>query len=207
MAKQISFFYRKILLVFFGVLLAPFLKLFGTGSEAFATNGACYAGSCSVGDTHYVACGTSQLQKQVCQSCSYQTTCVPTFDPGCDPSNPPLITVTGTQWIDSGTCTTYANQCSSGQTSSQACSNVVGSGTQTRSCTSLVVGSSTYWMWGAYGTCVYSSCANATDVLDSGLCYCKASCAMTNGYGSLIAQVRLSSSCPITIVSSSSVAP
>lgn len=205
MAKKIGLFYNKIFTILFGIIIVPFARLFGFGSEALATDTLCSAGQCTAGDARYVACGTSQLQKQVCTSCTYTDQFCPDYagsaTGGC--SYWEYATVNGTYWADSGSCTTYSNQCTSGQTSSRSCSNEVGSGTQTRSCTTMVVGTSTYYVWGAYGTCVYTSCAYANDVLDSGLCYCKLSCPMTNGYGTMVAQVRVSSVCPVASSSSS----
>lgn len=207
MAKKIKFFYQKIFTLIFGLMIVPLLKLFGIGSEAFATDTICLASQCTVNDTRYTSCGTSQLQKQVCQACTYTEQVCMDGDGisganGC--SNWGWVTVNGTQWIDTGACTTYSNECTLGQTSTRACTTEVGTGTQTRSCTTLVVGTYTYYMWGSYGTCVYTSCAVSTDVLDSGKCYCRAACPMPNGYGTMIAQVRYSSVCPVAASSSSS---
>ncbi|MBN1325016.1 MAG: hypothetical protein JW974_02255 [Alphaproteobacteria bacterium] len=203
MAKQIRFFYNKIFVTLFSILIVPLLRLLGIGGEAFATDTACYAGQCTLNNTRYIACATG-LQKQVCNSCTYEQW---VFFQWPD-SNWVLTIVDGTYWKDSGSCTTYANECSYvGQTSSTSCTNEVGSGTQTRTCAAIVVGGTTYLMWGEYGTCVYTSCAESTDVLDSGKCYCTSSCSMTNGYGTMIAQLRVSSLCPIASSSSSSVVP
>ncbi|MDR1337703.1 MAG: hypothetical protein LBJ73_01585 [Rickettsiales bacterium] len=195
MAKQIKSFYKRFLL---GLLLLPILRLIGFDMEANAYTCLYNANQeCTPGDTMYVACGTSQLQKKVCESCTYDFC----LDLSCLRSE----TRTGSHWVNSDSCTTYASNCSAGATSSQACSDTIGAGTQTRSCQTITAGS-TYYMWGAYGRCNYTSCVNSNDVADSGYCYCKTSCAMpdsANGYGQMVAEVRTSSVCPAASSSSS----
>lgn len=205
MAKQIKSFYKRF---FLGLLLVPVLKLVGLGMEANAADCPNKANAeCTAGDTRYVTtgCASGQLKKQVCGSCTYE------YQSGCCDvacSCKVYSTAIGTGWTDSGGCTTYTSNCSyAGQTSTQSCTNVVGTGTQTRTCEKLTAGSSTYYMWGAYGGCTnYTSCAVSTDVLDAGKCYCVTSCDLSavNGYGSMIAEVRYSAVCP-QVSSSSSV--
>ncbi|MBN1325015.1 MAG: hypothetical protein JW974_02250 [Alphaproteobacteria bacterium] len=204
MAKQIRFFYNKIFVTLFGILVVPLLRLLGIGSDAY---GVCFYTSCTLGDTRYVSCGTSYLQKQICSSCTFEAWVCQDGSSNCPNSELVLGTDTGTDWVNSGSCQYYSNQCSLGQTSSTSCTTEVGTGTQTRSCEAIVVGGSTYYMWGSYGACTYTSCAVASDVLDSGKCYCTSSCSMTNGYGTMIAQLRVSSICPVASSSSSSVVP
>ncbi|MBN1282045.1 MAG: hypothetical protein JW985_03700 [Alphaproteobacteria bacterium] len=205
MAKKIKFFYQKIFTLIFGFVILPVLKIFGIGPDAFADT-VCLASQCTVGDTRYTSCGTSLLQKQVCQACTYtEQVCMDANGNTLNNcSNWGWATINGTKWVDTGDCIVYSNECTLGQTSTRSCTTEVGTGTQTRSCTTLVVGTYTYYMWGEYGTCVYTSCAVSTDVLDSGKCYCRAACPMPNGYGTMIAQVRYSSVCPVAASSSSS---
>jgi hypothetical protein len=200
MAKQVRFFYNRILTLLIGLLSMPVLRLFGIGGgDAMAT---CAASQCIIGDVRYIACSTG-LQKQVCQSCSYSVTACATAN--CSETED--VSIYGTDWANSGSCMAYTSECTSNQTATQTCTVPgVGTGSRTRSCVSTVVGTTTYWMWGEWNRCVYDECTYENDYLDDeeGRCYCKLSCTATHGYGELISQLRISSTCPIISSSSSS---
>jgi hypothetical protein len=203
MAKQISSFYRRFIL---GLLVIPMCKMLGIVSPAFADS-ACGNWGCTEGDTRYISCGTNKLQKQICRT---GTGCTYTVQDGIDcgissPQNCRSYDVPGQKWVDSGACTTYSNECSNGQVSApRACSDNLGTGTQTRTCVPVKAGSSTYYMWGEYGKCKYTSCAYTGDIADSGDCYCTSDCTANNGYGKMILQVRTGATCPTVSGSSSS---
>ncbi|MBN1324652.1 MAG: hypothetical protein JW974_00290, partial [Alphaproteobacteria bacterium] len=120
MVNQNRFFHNKVFVTLFGVLIVPLLRLLGMGGgDAFATDTACYAGQCTLNNTRWVTCGTSQVQMQTCTSCTYEAWVCLDY-PYCSEYGP--MPTSGTYWKDTGSCVTATNQCSYvGQTSSTSC--------------------------------------------------------------------------------------
>lgn len=197
MAKKVKSFYYRF---FLGALIIPLCKLLGLSSPAVAALPHCniiLGTTCKVGDTQYVACGTNSLQKQICEDCTFTLIGEGGWDSTCSCYQEGGEQVVVKQhWIDSGACTTYANECSyEGQTTSGgSCTTDWGSGTITKTCKKITVGTKTYLMWQS-GDCSYTSCKISGDVLFEGRCWCTVPCDAANGYARIIAESRWSSLC------------
>lgn len=205
MAKKIKSFYLRF---FMGLLIMPLCKLIGI-QPAMAATSQCLSGSvsCVKGSVQYIGCGTNQLLKQVCQTCEGMVITPGGWDAVCScVENERETPFTGTQWVDSGSCTTYTNECSYvGQTKAGgSCESTWGYGSFNYYCKEIKVGTKTFLMWNA-GYCSLTSCKKPGDIAHGGSCWCSVPCGdSTYGYGTMITALRQAETCPQTPSSSSS---